>query len=138
MELAQSNPKLTLDEVHDHFQEWRSTRKSKRERIPDDLLAEARSLTDRYPQSDILRELGLNRQRLRSEVSLPSTPTTTEPEEDTASTPFVQIPWSSPETTTPCLELAHPNGMTLRLQDCTEVLIAQMVNTFMDHSPCCK
>ena len=62
MEHAQ--PNLTLNEVCDHFQLWRDTRKSQRERIPDDLIAEAASLLDRYPQADILRELGLNRKRL--------------------------------------------------------------------------
>lgn len=138
MELAQSNPNLTLEEVQDHFQRWRNTRQSQTERIPDDLLAKAKSLLDRYPQADILRELGLNRQRLLSAESLPSTPTATKSEDTTVSMPFVQIPWPSPEITKPCLELAHPNGMALRLQDCNEALVAQMVNTFMDHSPCCK
>lgn len=137
MEPAQINPRLTLEQVCSHFQNWRDTRTSRTERIPDDLLAEAKSLMDRYPQSDILRELGLNRQRLLSEASLPSTSTTAE-FEDTASTPFIQIPWPTPEATTPCLELIHTNGMTLRLQDCTEALVTQMVNTFMDHKPCSK
>jgi len=138
MEPVQTNPRLTLEQVCSHFQNWRDTRTSRTERIPDDLLAEAKSLLDRYPQSDILRELGLNRQRLLSAESLPSTPTTTEFEDVTASMPFVQIPWPTPEATTPYLELIHTNGMTLRMQDCTEALVAQMVNTFMDHSPCCK
>ncbi len=138
MELAQSNPKLTLEDVHDHFQEWRSTRKSKRERIPDDLLAEARSLMERYPQTTILHKLGLSRKRFIAAEPLPSTSTTAKSEDAIDSASFVQIPWPSPETTTPCLELAHPNGMTLRLQDCNEALVAQMVNTFMDHSPCSK
>ncbi len=138
MKLAQSNPNLTLEEVQDHFQQWRDTRQSQTERIPDDLLAEANSLLDRYPQSDILRTLGLNRQRLLSAESLPPAPTSAEYEDATTSASFVQIPWPSPETTKPCLELAHPNGMTLRLQDCNEALVAQMVNSFMDHSPCSK
>lgn len=137
MESVQTNPRLTLEQVCNHFQNWRDTRTSRTERIPDDLLDEARSLLDIYPQADILRELGLNRHRLLSAESLPSTPTTTE-FENTASTPFVQIPWPTPETTTPCLELVHTNGMTLRLQDCTDDLVGQMVNTFMDHKPCCK
>ena len=76
MELAQSNPNLTLEEVQDHFQRWRNTRQSQTERIPDDLLAEARSLLGKYPQSDILRKLSLNRQRLLSAESQSPKPTT--------------------------------------------------------------
>ena len=138
MEQAQPNSSLTLEEVHDHFQLWRDTRQSQRERIPDDLIAEAASLLGRYPQADILRELGLNRKRLLSASPPPHTPAITNSEDATGLSPFVQLPWPTPATTSQSLELTHPNGMTLRLQDCNEALLSQMINTFMDHSPCCK
>jgi len=131
MDHAQPNSTLTLNEVYDHFQLWRDTRKSQRERIPDDLITEAASLLGRYPQADILRELSLTRKRLLSAASPPCTSDITNPEDATGLPPFVQLPWPTPATTSQSLELTHPNGMTLRLQDCNEALLSQMINTFM-------
>ena len=137
MEQAQPSSTLTLEEVHHHFQQWRDTRTSQTEPTPDALLAEARSLLGRYSQPDILRKLGLTRKRLLL-AAASSAPIVAQSEEDTDSPPFVQIPWPSPEATTSCLEIEHPNGMTLRLQNCNGALLSQMISTFMDHSPCCK
>lgn len=138
MERAQTSPILTLEEVTEHFQQWRNTRKSRTEQFPDRLIAEAKSLLDKYPKSDILRKLRLNRQRLLSAELPAHTPAASNSAQSTASSPFVQIPWSSPDTPTSCLEIEHPNGTTLRLHNCNEDLLSQTLNTFMDHSPCCK
>ncbi len=138
MEHTQANPSLTLDEVHNHFQQWRDTRKHQTERIPDNLLAEARSLLDKYPLSNILRKLRLNRHRLLSAESLPSTSINVRSSTFNTSSPFVPIPWPEPEVTAPCLEIKHPNGMTLCLQDCTKDLLKQMVSTFMGQVSCSK
>ena len=54
----------TLDQVATAFSHWRATR-SKRGRIPHNLITEAISLSGRYSQSDIIRRLGINHSTLR-------------------------------------------------------------------------
>jgi hypothetical protein len=57
---------LSLEDVAAHFAQWRQTRLSPKEQIPDHLKEEAVSLIGRYSNRAILNTLRLNNAQLKS------------------------------------------------------------------------
>jgi hypothetical protein len=61
---------ITLDEVKTHFEHWRATRTKLRERIPQYLWDEVKTIIDRYPLCDITKTLRIN----AYQIKMPSLP----------------------------------------------------------------
>jgi hypothetical protein len=57
-----------LESVRDRFEQWRETRKNRRERIPEDLWSAAVRLCDQYSVNRISRTLGLNYNDLKKRI----------------------------------------------------------------------
>jgi hypothetical protein len=55
---------MALDELEQAFQEWRSTKKTSRERVPRELLERARGLAGQFSENEILRRCGLPKRRV--------------------------------------------------------------------------
>ena len=94
---------ISLETVAQRFEQWRSTRTSKRERIPSDLWEAAAALCNTNSINKVCRRLGLSNTDLKCRVS---------PEK--ASTGFVQLDrgcfsgqWH--------LSCERPDGASLRL-----------------------
>jgi hypothetical protein len=94
---------ISLETVAQRFERWRSSRSTKRERIPSDLWQAAAALCNTYSINKVCRHLGLSNTELKRRVS---------PEK--ASTGFVQLD-------TVCfsgqwhLTCERPDGSSLRL-----------------------
>lgn len=128
---SQPQELLTLEEVKDRFDDWRGSR-DHRGKIPHDLRSDAVSLAERYPITDILRELRLNGSQLKRFLlskQKVSTPFTLSPS-------FLEIPLpSTPQTQSSCpIELQNSKGLTLRLHNCTEQQFSSLLQTFMQSS----
>ena len=79
---------MALDELEQAFQEWRSTKKTSRERVPRELLERARGLAGHFSENEILRRCGLPKRRVFPKPQL-------EPAE------FVEIPTEMTAMPTP-------------------------------------
>ncbi len=125
---------LTLPEVADHFQQWRSM-KQPGERIPDQLWREAISLVGAYGVTQITRALHLsstdfNKRRRLIEAGHRQPDATGE-------TAFVEInPQRMDQTLEPTaaagwLELERPDGLRLRIQPTQGADLLALVERFM-------
>ena len=73
-----SSPKeLTLEEVAIEFQEWRSQKKYKQERIPKNLWSQTKSLALSHSPSIVAKTLGLNLRDLKKRLNLIGPPEST-------------------------------------------------------------
>jgi hypothetical protein len=127
-------PNLTLPEVADHFQQWRS-RKQPGARIPDHLWREAISLVGTYGTTQITRTLHLsstdfNKRRRLIEAG--------QRQPDAAGeAAFVEInPRLEDRTLAPAaaagwLELERPDGLRLRIQPTQGAELLALVERFM-------
>jgi len=61
---------LSLDDVKSHFEHWRSTRTKQRERIPQHLWDEVKTLIDRYSLVNIAQVLRLNTAQIKSNLRI--------------------------------------------------------------------
>jgi hypothetical protein len=122
---------LTLAEVKDRFEDWRSSR-SYISRIPDDLRSDAASLVERYSRADILRTLRLSAHQLKDFLSSEQKPRmTTQPTPSFLEFPLPSVP--VPQSSYP-VELQNAKGLTLRLQGCTDQQFSRLLQTFLQSS----
>jgi len=138
-----SNQPLTIEQVKQQFNDWRSQR-GKLGSFPDELWANAVDLLDRYNSLNIIRELGITRKQLNdrtmrhSKISdapnLVELQVTNNIQEQrvveaksvthtTTSTPTIE-PGSS-------IELRKPDGTTLTIHDLARTDVQSLVSTFM-------
>ncbi len=61
---------LTLEEVKSHFEHWRTTRTKLRERIPQYLWEEVKTLIDRYSLADITKVLRINTYQIKDNLKI--------------------------------------------------------------------
>jgi hypothetical protein len=61
---------LSLDDVKTHFEHWRTTRIKQRERIPQYLWEEVKTLLDRYPLSEITTALRINTSQIKDNLKI--------------------------------------------------------------------
>ena len=61
---------ITLDEVKSHFEQWRATRTKLRERIPQYLWDEVKTILDRYPLPDITKILRINAYQIKDNLKI--------------------------------------------------------------------
>lgn len=61
---------LSLDDVKAHFEHWRTTRTKQRERIPQYLWDEVKTILDRYSLSDITAALRINTSQIKDNLKI--------------------------------------------------------------------
>ena len=61
---------ITLDEVKSHFEHWRATRSKLRERIPQYLWDEVKTILDRYPLAEITKSLRINAYQIKDNLRI--------------------------------------------------------------------
>ncbi len=110
-----SQKELILEEVAIEFQEWRSQKKYKQEKIPEHLWFKARDLTLSYPPTRVAKKLGLNLKDLKKRLKLIGPP------ESTVKSPqeFIepQLPFSSIYPVAVCqeVEFERTDGSRMKL-----------------------
>lgn len=68
MQATATSANLTLEDVKNHFDHWRTTR-VKRGKIPDSLWSEVKTLIGRYPTNKIAQTLGVNAYQISTGVN---------------------------------------------------------------------
>ena len=126
--------RLTLEEVAEHFAQWRSHKK-RGERIPEHLWREAMGLLGAYTVSQVARTLRLGGRDLnRRRGMLESAQTTSGAEEKTA---FVEIDRTlvaetqrrgAPATV---MELQRPDGLRLRIEPASGAEMLVLLERFL-------
>ena len=127
----------TLDQVHSHFQRWRSTRESKG-KIPSALWDQVFLLVGRYRETDICTKLGISKYRLQSVILSKSS-------QDThTSRDFIPLTLSQTtshlelKTKDFIAEILHANGTRLRLTALSEPQFSALLHIFMKGPWCSK
>jgi hypothetical protein len=125
---------LTLQEVAEHFEQWRRG-KHKGERIPEQLWQEAVGLVGSYGVSRVARTLRLGGRDLNKRRGVT---TTGQPRQGPSSkTTFVEIDpvadgqAPGPKASALWMELERPDGLRLRIQPTRGVDLLALVDRFM-------
>lgn len=149
----------TLEEVQEHFQQWRREKPAHNSHIPDYLWDQVVHIVEHYHQSDILKHLKITRYQLiaamksrKSHQNIHSTDATNSQEipDNITPDPFIKIsmpmtldpqPTSqqphSPSPTPPThqnipqIELIHPNGITMRISAMADHHLSTLMSSFM-------
>ena len=125
---------LTLEEVAEHFEQWRRSKK-KGERIPEQLWSEAIGLVGAYGVSRVTRTLrlsGTDLNKRRGKVGAGQRRRGTVGE-----TAFVEVDRAlvgqapGPEATAVWMELQRPDGLRLRIQPSGGADMLALVDRFM-------
>ncbi len=125
---------MTLKEVADHFNQWRSVKK-KGERIPDRLWSEAVGLVETYGVSRVTRTLRLSGTDLNKRRGVVGADKRRRDSGDGAT--FVEIdhslvdPALGVEATAAWMELERPDGLRLRIQSTRGADMLALVERFM-------
>ena len=126
---------LTLEEVTEHFEQWR-TRKKNGERIPEQLWNEAVSLVDIYGVSQVSRTLRLGGSDLNKRRGIVEASQRRQgPSGETA---FVEIDPAvvdqamRPGGTPVLMELERPDGLRLRMQPANSTDMLALMARFME------
>ncbi len=125
---------LTLEEVAEHFEQWRRSKK-KGKRIPEHLWSEAIGLVDTYGVSQVTRTLRLSGTDLNKRRGIAATDQRRQgPVGETA---FVEVDRvlvgqaPGPEATAVWMELERPDGLRLRIQPSGGADMLALVDRFM-------
>lgn len=131
---AAVTPRLSLEEVAEHFAQWRSHKK-RGERIPEHLWREAMGLLGAYTVSQVARTLRLGGRDLnRRRGMIASAQTPSGAEEETA---FVEIDRAlvgetlRPGAPATVMELQRPDGLRLRIEPATGVEMLALLERFL-------
>ncbi|MCP5022563.1 MAG: hypothetical protein GY930_12420 [bacterium] len=132
---------LTLEEVAEHFEQWRTSKKNG-DRIPEPLWSEAVALVGTYGVSQVTRTLRLSGTDLNKRRGIIGTGQRRQgPGGKTA---FVEIdralvdPAPGPDATAVWMELERPDGLRLRIQPSGGADMLALVDRFMGARACCS
>ena len=125
----------TLDQVHSHFEKWRSTREC-RGHIPPILWDQVSLLIGRYHERDICSKLRISKTRLQSailEKSLPQPAHDTQTAVDFIPLTLSQTPSHSNSHLRDSIaaEILHTNGTTLRIPALSEQQFSNLIHIFI-------
>jgi len=123
-------PLLSLDDIKEHFEHWRATRTKMRERIPQYLWDEVKTILDRYPLADITKTLRINNYQIKDNLKINTKINFAEVRIDSLnSSQYPPLPFSSKETCS--IELYRPNGVILKINALPLVSIQKIISQFM-------
>ena len=132
---AQAEPQLT--QVADRFDEWRQTRTTRAEPIPQNLWEQAIALTAMFPMTHVARRLRVSggelKKRCAAHHAAHSAPAST-------ALGFVEVTATPVRLTPPAgteIELQRPDGTRLRIYTYEPQLpVATLVRTFLETPGC--
>jgi hypothetical protein len=102
----------SLESVRSQFETWRETKTNPRERIPEDLWAEAVKLGDQYPINQISRSLRLNYTELKNRIF----GACRQPSDQSAPAAFVELDCLEPYNSSECIvEMADAGGSRMKM-----------------------
>jgi hypothetical protein len=125
---------LTLEEVAEHFEQWRRNKK-KGKRIPEHLWSEAVGLVSTYGVSQVTRTLRLSGSDLNKRRGIAAT--SKRRQGAGGKTAFVEIDRAlvdrapGPEAGAVWMELERPDGLRLRIQPTRGADMLALVDRFM-------
>lgn len=132
---APNESPLTLEEVAEHFEQWRRSKK-KGERIPQQLWSEAIGLVDTYGISQITRTLRLSGTDLNRRRGIVGTGKRRQ--HAGAKTAFVEVDPAlvdqtlGPKAETLWMELERPDGLYLRIRPTGGADMLALLDRFME------
>jgi hypothetical protein len=122
---------LSLDDVKTHFEHWRATRTKMRERIPQYLWDEVKTILDRYPLADITKILRINNYQIKDNLKINTKIDFAEVRIDSLnSSQYPPLSFSSKDTCS--IELHRPNGVMLKITALPLVSIQKIISQFME------
>jgi hypothetical protein len=123
---------LSLDDVKTHFEHWRATRTKQRERIPQSLWDEVKTLIDRYSLSEITTALRINTSQIKDNLKINTKINFIEAHIDTSNFPH-QSPISFTDKEQACaIELHRANGNILKINSLPIISIQKIISQFME------
>lgn len=126
------NKLLTLDDVKSHFEHWRSIRTKQREKIPQYLWDEVKTLIDRYSLADIASTLRMNTGQIKHNIKIKTKINFTEARIDGFhSLQSSRISILEKEQTC-SIELHRSNGVILKITALPIVAIQKIISQFME------
>jgi hypothetical protein len=124
---------LTLEEVKSHFEHWRSTRTKPRERIPQYLWEEVRTLIDRYSLADITKILRINTYQVKDNLKLNAKINFAEARIDDSTSLFHhQFSSFKDNGQTYSVELHRANGVVLKISALPIISLQKIISQFME------
>jgi len=124
---------LTLDDVKNHFDHWRTTR-AKRGKIPDSLWSEVKTLIGRYPTNKIAQTLGVNAYQISTDVNNKTDFTFVTARRAVLPSPSTNnaSPCSTNIKDTCLLEIHRPGGSLLKINQFPIQSLTTIINQFME------
>lgn len=124
---------ITLDEVKSHFEHWRATRSKLRERIPQHLWDEVKTIFDRYPLAEIIKSLRINTYQIKDNLKISPKIHFAEARIDN-STLLSNYPISSytDKIQNHSIELHRTNGVVLKINALSMLSIQKIITQFME------
>ena len=133
--------KPTLQEVANHFEEWRCSKRKGQNRIPVRLWSEAVGLLADHPISHVAKSLRLSGSDLKKrQAALPGTRINDGDGNanfvEVAPTVVDRVSRSAAEPVR--MELERPDGLRLRIESGNGNDLLRLVERFMENRPCCS
>ena len=124
---------LSLDDVKTHFEHWRTTRTKLRERIPQHLWDEVKTIFDRYPLAEIIKSLRINTYQIKDNLKISPKIHFAEAQID-SSTLLSHHPISAftDKVQSHSIELHRTNGVVLKINALSMISIQKIISQFME------
>jgi hypothetical protein len=122
---------LSLNDVKAHFEHWRTTRIKIRERIPQYLWEEVKTILDRYPLADITKTLRINNYQIKDNLKINTKINFAEVRINSSnSSQCLPLSFSGKDTCS--IELHRPNGVSLKITALPLASIQKIISQFME------
>jgi len=123
---------LSLDDVKAHFEHWRATRTKLRERIPQYLWDEVKTLIGRYSLTEITSVLRINTSQIKDNLKINTKINFAEARIDTLNS-LQHPPITFLDIEQTCsIELHRTNGVILKISSLPMISIQQIISQFME------
>lgn len=123
---------LSLNDVKSHFEHWRSTRTKQRERIPQYLWDEIKTLIDRYSLTDITSTLRINTAQIKYNLKIQTKINFAEVRVDTSNSSQHSSPLFSEKEQSYSIELHRTNGVVLKVNALPISFIQKIITQFTE------
>ena len=117
---------LSLDDVKAHFEHWRTTRTKLRERIPQYLWEEVKTLINRYSLADITKVLRINTYQIKDSLQI-----NTKIDFAEARIDFLTSPLTASDQVC-SIEMHRTNGVILKISQLPISSLQKIISQFME------
>lgn len=123
---------ISLDEVKSHFDHWRAIRTKQRERIPQYLWDEVKTLLSRYSLADITTTLRINTGQIKNNLKINRKINFVEAHVDNSNSVFHPSLLLMDKEHTCSIELHRSNGVVLKVSALPFAAISKIITQFME------